>query len=708
MRRVLILLLWLLAAPALAQQGPASLVADRIEFDEGRLVAAGNVEIFSDGRVLRAARVTYLRAEDRLVVEGPLTLLQGPDQILVADFASLSADLRNSVLQGARLVLDEKLQIAATEVATGAEGRYTQLYQTVASSCEVCAARPVPLWQIRARRIVHDREARQLYFEDARFEVAGVPIAWFPRLRLPDPTLDRSTGFLAPRFSSDDLLGTGVLVPYFIALGASRDLTLTPFVTNGGTRSLGYRYRQALDSGAFEIDGALSRDRVRPGELRGYLFADGSFALPREYRLDVEIELTSDDDYLLNYGVDERDRLDSRLAVSRIDREDRFVSEIIVFDTLRAGERNRFQPTPVVTVERQRRVPRPVLGGELVWTLQAHARRRAAEEIPPGLPDDVARDVLRTSAAVQWRRTRITDGGLVWTGLAGLDVDAYNVRQDPTFPDAPFARAVPYTGLEVRMPLARAGAGAVRHVLEPVAQLVFAPASRRPTPNEDSQTPEFDEGNLFSISRFAGRDQRELGNRLNVGLAYNRHDPSGWTMGGTVGRVWRTDDIGQFRPGTGLAGTASDWLIAGHATLDERFELMQRSLVSDGFEISRSETILRWNRPSDSLQTRYTWLEADAGAGRPLDTSEWALDAARELGRDWTGRVNWRYDFVTDDASSAGLGLTYRSDCVTMDLNVERRFTSTTTLQSSTRFGLGVELAGFGADDRPRRRRCGI
>ena len=70
--------------------------------------------------------------------------------------------------------------------------------------------------------------------------------------------------------------------------------------------------------------------------------------------------------------------------------------------------------------------------------------------------------------------------------------------------------------------------------------------------------------------------------------------------------------------------------------------------------------------------------------------------------------MNWRYDFVTDDASSAGLGLTYRSDCVTMDLNVERRFTSTTTLQSSTRFGLGVELAGFGADDRPRRRRCGI
>ena len=136
---------------------------------------------------------------------------------------------------------------------------------------------------------------------------------------------------------------------------------------------------------------------------------------------------------------------------------------------------------------------------------------------------------------------------------------------------------------------------------------------------------------------------------------------------------------------------------------------MQRSLLSDGLEFSRSETILRWNGERHALETRYTWLEADAGAGRPTATSEWAVDASRDLGRDWTGRVNWRYDFITNDASSAGLGLTYLSDCLTVDFDVERRFTSTTTLQSSTSFGLGIELAGFGADDRrDRKRRCGI
>ncbi|SFJ54485.1 LPS-assembly protein LptD [Jannaschia pohangensis] len=710
LRVVLTLLLLLLpTVTALAQGAPATLVADRIDFDEGILTASGNVEIYSDGRVLRASRITYLRAEDRLIVEGPLTLLDGPDAILIADFAALSADLRDSVLQGARLVLNERLQIAATEIATGAEGRYTQLYQTVASSCEICAEGGTPLWQIRARRVVHDKDEQQLYFENATFEVAGIPVAWFPSLRLPDPTLERSRGFLSPRFSSDDLLGTGITVPYFIPLGPSRDLTLAPFLTNEEARSLGFRYRQAFDNGSVLVDGAVSKDKVRPGETRGYVFAEGVFFLPRDYRLEFGIEAVSDETYLLNYDITEKDLLESRFAITRVDRDDRFLAEVLFFNTLRTGEENRFLPTPVFTVERQRRVPRAFFGGQAIWTLQAHARQRRADVVPPGFPASSARDVLRASAAFDWRRTQITDGGLVMTGMAGLHFDAYNVNQDATFTDRTFARAVPYAGLELRMPLARSEVGGVRHVIEPVAQVILSPSNRALTPAEDSLTPEFDEGNLFSPQRFAGRDTRELGNRLNIGVSYTRYDPSGWTLGATIGRVWRDEDLGQFRVGTGLGGTASDWLFAASASYEDRLEIMQRSLFSDGFEFSSSETILRWNGDRHALETRYTWLESDAGAGRPRDTSEWEVDASYDLGGDWTGRANWRYDFVTNDASRAGLGLTYRSDCVTVDFDVERRFTSTASLQPTTKFGLGVELAGFGADDRrDRQRRCGL
>ena len=718
MLRALLLCAALAAAPALPARAqdaaaaavPATLVADRIDFDRGRLSASGNVEVFVDGRTLRATRITYMRDEDRLLVEGPLTLTDEEGSILLADAAELSPDLRGSVLAGARLVLDQRLQIAAAQVATGAEGRYTELRQTVASSCEVCAAEPVPLWRIRARRIVHDGEARQLYFEDAWFDVAGIPVAWIPRMRIPDPTVERATGILRPRLRADGLLGAGIAVPYFITLGPSRDLTLTPFLTTKEARSLGFRYRQAFEAGAIAVEGAASRDATRPGRTRGYLFAEGTFALPRDYTLRFDVEAASDDAYLRDYDITDTDRLESRLAITKVDRSDRFLASITAYDTLREGERNRYLPSPVTYVEREHRVGRKVLGGDVVWFLQAHARARRADAVPPGLglPASAARDVERASAAAEWRRSDVLGAGVLGTAAATLDLDAYNVREDPTFGDGAFVRAVPTLTLEARRPMVRAGEGGVRHVLEPTLQLVLAPSDRTRTPDEDSLTPEFDEGNLFSPQRFAGRDRREMGHRVNLGVGYTRIDPAGWQAGVTVGRVLRADDLDQFRPGTGLDGTASDWLVSVGAEW-QGVQALQRTLVGDDLTLNRSETILRWTGPAHALETRFTYLRADALADRPISTSEWSLAASRDLGGDWTGRVKWRYDFVTDDARDAGLGLTYRSECVTVDVDVERRFTSSSTLRPVTRFGLGVELVGIGGNEgRDRKRRCGI
>jgi LPS-assembly protein len=702
-----------LGGPVPAQEAPASevvpatLVADAIDFDDERLVASGGVEVFADGRVLRTERLTYLRDEDRLLVEGPLVLLEGADRIVVADFASLGAELRASVLLGARIVLNRKLQVAAEEIATGPEGRFTRMSDTVASSCEVCAAYPVPLWQIRAERVLHDREAQQLYFRNARFEVLGLPVFWSPYLRLPGPGLERSTGVLAPLFRSDDLLGSGVVVPVFIALGPSRDLTLTPFVSTTETRQLGFRYRQAFNSGAIEVTGAVAKDEVRPGETRGFLFAQGGFRLPRDYRLAFDIEYASDDDYLSDYDITNKKRLDSRIALSRVERSNRFLAEATLIRSQRASEDNDLIPTRIFTIERQGVTRPPLLGGQMTWTLQGHGRERTASVPPPGAPPESARDVLRASASADWQRSVVSETGLVTTAMAGLHLDAYDIRQDPRFPDD-VLRAVPYAGLQLRLPLLREAEAGVRHVLEPSVQLLLAPDSRDAPPDEDSQTPEFDGGNLFSPQRFAGRDRRELGDRLTFGLSYDRVADEGWQVGGTVGRIFRAEDVAQFSPGTGLDGEASDWLLEGSARFEDRFSVLHRSLLDDSLELNRSETILEWRGAGRrALETRHTWLERDRLAGRPRDTAEWGLDARFGIGRDWTGRTTWRYDLVTDDPSNAGVGLSYLGNCVRVDFDVERRFTTSTP---TTTFGLGVKLIGVGADDldETRRGRCGI
>ena len=315
---------------------------------------------------------------------------------------------------------------------------------------------------------------------------------------------------------------------------------------------------------------------------------------------------------------------------------------------------------------------------------------------------------MRASASAGWRADRVLSWGAVVAAFAEGHLDAYAISQDPAFPEDREIRFVPYVGVEARLPLIRA-AGAATQVLEPVAQLVLAPGRRGAVPNEDSLTPELDEGNLLSTGRFAGRDRRESGDRVNVGLSYARLAPAaGLAVDAFAGRVLRAADLDQFSTGTGLDGDRSDWLVSVAARRGERLEVLGRSLFDDDLEVSRFDSILRWRGDRHALESRYTFLEADAEAGRGRTTSELFVDAGYDLTRDWTGRAKWRYDFEADDPSRAGVGLTYRSDCVTVALDVERRFTATDTLEPTTRFGLAVELAGFGTDDGPRRRRrCG-
>jgi LPS-assembly protein len=212
-----VLLIWLcLSVSVLAQDAeePAVLVADDISITRERvLVARGNVEAYQGETRMSASEIRYDQSTGQLSITGPITIEDGDNIVILADQAEMSQDLRNGLLSGARIVLNEQLQLAAVEMAR-VGGRYSQLYKTAVTSCQICEDDPrPPLWQIRARRVIHDSEERQIYFDQAQLRIRSIPVFYFPRLRLPDPTLKRATGFLIPTFVSTSQLGVGVRVP---------------------------------------------------------------------------------------------------------------------------------------------------------------------------------------------------------------------------------------------------------------------------------------------------------------------------------------------------------------------------------------------------------------------------------------------------------------------------------------------------------------
>jgi LPS-assembly protein len=688
--------------PAAAEEAPAAtLIADRVEIRaDAVLVAEGNVEVFYRGARLRAARISYDRRSDRITVEGPIVLTQGEGVAVFADFAELSADLRNGLLVSARLVLERELQLAAAEIFR-AGGRYTELSTVVASSCQVCAARLTPLWEIRARRVVHDAEARQIWFEGAQFRLGGLPVAYIPRLRIPDPGNRRAAGLLFPTFRTTSELGAGVKLPYFLPVGRSADLTLTPYLSPA-TRTLGLRWRQAFRRGAVELEGAVTRDDLRPDETRGYLFGQGAFLLPAGYRLRFQLREVSDPAYLLDYGHSAADRLESHVILDRTRRDLSFEASAWAFRSLRPGEDSATQPGLVTELAFTRRFAPQGIGGIATLSFGALTVYRTAAA------DGTGRDVARASARAAWTRTELFGPGL----LAAIDLaataESYAVTQDSAFPGG-VARLYPEAGVTLRWPLMRRGAGGARQLLEPFAMLAWAPEDPEAIPNEDSRLVEFDEGNLLSLTRFPGRDARERGTRLALGLGWSRHDPAGWTAGLTLGRILRDTDRGDFGPGTGLDGARSDWLLAARLDLPPGFGLAGRALIGDDLGVTRADIGLSLASGRLDLATGLTLLDAAPDEDRPEPIAEWTLDADWRINRNWVVRSGWRYDFEVDRATRAGLGLGFVNECLTVDLSLSRRFTSSTSLRATTDFGLGVALTGFGTggEGGAPRRRCG-
>ncbi len=710
---LLALLLLLLAAPALAQtpqidsDQPYLLSADEVTYDtKGSVVQAiGNVELAQGERVLLADRVAYNDETGVVTAQGNITLLEPDGTVVFAEYVELDKELTDGFVTSIRLLMADNARMAANGARRYPDER-TVMSKAVYSPCNLCpedGANAVPLWQLKAVKVTHDKVNQHVRYQDAVLEVMGIPVAYTPFFQHADPSVERKSGFLAPTFGSNSDLGATLTLPYYWAIDTDRDLTFSPtFTSREGVVAAG-EYRALTDRGQYQINASgtyvdkrdNNNERLDDKEFRGHIDAYGRFDLDRHWRWGFDVQRATDDTYLQRYEISDADTLTSDIFIEGIRGRDYAAASAYAFQGLELTDVQGTIPVVAPLLDYSWTSDRALLGGRFGVDANAVSLYRSE-----------GADTRRLSVIGRWSRPFQNDWGQLFTFTGQVRGDAYWVNEnfrptnqaDPTDNDAG-GRVHPLAALDWRWPFVRRD-GQVSQVVEPIVQLIAAPyvGNSDEFPNEDSQSLEFDDTNLFRLNRFPGNDRIESGPRMNTGLRWTAMAPNGGYVSAIAGQTFRLKDDDTFARDTGLDERRSDYVTSVTVAPWPFVELTNRT------RLDRKNLALRRNEIYGAIGTQKlrlsgTYVQLD----RELTADQ--LEAREELYLALRGRLtrfirfgaDGRRDLTADGGMIRyGLSLTYEDECILFGVVVDRNFTRDRDVEPSTSVKFRVVLQTLG------------
>lgn len=694
---------------------PVFFRADKITYDKvlNRVIAEGNVEITKKDDFISANRLIYSYETEHIVADGDVFVRRPGEKQYSASYVDLTRDLSDGFVRQIRIRLEEETRIAAYEAYLCDKHKKVFTYG-VYSPCKICRETPwkPPLWQIKARRFIHDEKEGTITYHHAYFEFWGVPLLYTPYFRHPDAKQERSSGFLKPDFKTSTDTGTTFWIPYYFALGRDKELTLTPILSTSERYLLRKQYKQVFKYGEVSLDssgGYINDDKIQlvpklnPDDMKnkwgGHLFWKTDWHLTDVWRLKGELECVGQKTYLKRYNISDKDVLKSIAQIEGFWERDYLTQSAYGYQGLRTVDNHSVMPR--LLPEFGYYMDRDLWCGSLRNTV--YFRHFSRNE---GLVHRLA------SVDGEWSRTEILPLGAKVTLRPGYRADFFDIELS-RMPD----NKALYTGRKTRAygdvaviasyPFLAASESS-SFVIEPKIGYLGSPVGLNSDdiPNEDSQNFEFTETKFFTPNLFSGRSRISGGSRIDYGLWFDGAVNQRNLISGMVGQIYQFREDNDFPKGSGLDKRFSD--VVGRLTFDPTsfYTLAYRFRADPDSQIlKRSETNVTFGptwlkfgvdhillRDSDYEKTfhqqqqlkervtlnLYDYWKANASALHDIgQTTE------RRKGRKSQNLLNFSW------------GISYEDECFLANIQMTRHFTPNQNLPPRNEFLFTIGLKAF-------------
>tara|TARA_Y100000590_G_scaffold26352_1_gene29708 strand:+ start:2574 stop:4751 length:2178 start_codon:yes stop_codon:yes gene_type:complete len=215
----------------LAYSRDSIIYADYISTDTNEnIIIKGNVRIVNGDELLKTEKLYIDETKDKIIVEEKFIFMDETENFYYGSSGIFSKNFNEGEIQDFSFVGSESLRMVGTKAIK--KGNVDIINKGVVTPCRTLKIFGCPLWQIKASKMVHDKNDYMIYQKHSRLEILQLPVFYTPYSISPSPLRkERKSGFLYPTFVPyNSELGGNVKTPYYVNVSHDKELLITPVI----------------------------------------------------------------------------------------------------------------------------------------------------------------------------------------------------------------------------------------------------------------------------------------------------------------------------------------------------------------------------------------------------------------------------------------------------------------------------------------------
>ena len=727
--------------------------------NDGVLIASGQVIGKYQERTLRAEKVVYTLATGVVIASGNVVLIDPNGSTQYASKLELSNELETGTATDftARQVGNG---LTSAAFATRTENGEIELYNAYYTACKLCKEKgktKKPSWRIKARKVRQDKKTRTFRYNSALLEIGGLPLFWTPYLAHPDPSAERSSGFLTPFVGVTSSKGFNIRTPYYWALNEYTEATLTPNLYQNVNPMMKYQFIRKFNTGALSVDGSLTYssffdrdgnefnpdDFQNPSQaplgkkLRSHTFIKGLFSPSKTWSYGFGLELSSDDDYLNRYNLEEASerfgvynpvgrRNTSQAFIVGQQEDFRFSASTVGYQDLRSNFIENVG-TGLITVsepdDRELPILAPKIEVEKYWTDPIFKGRIKGYGDLTALTRDIGNNYLRGTAGIDYSKNTVTPVGLELKTFLNSRYDFYKIKpEDKTnanYDSIEFQRNLGQVGFDARYPFIKRGKN-INLIVEPRVQLTNSFGSSKlskfqayqdssmitsinPTEinylstQQDGQDIDLTASLLWQSNKSTGFDFWESGLRADIGASLIA-DAGNSSAQLFIGRSYAENSENDFSEGSGLSNKKSDIVSNLELDINKNLSIVTRVRYDDNEnKLRRLDSSLNYRSKYINTNLRYYRLNSSINSnfnnGAP--NQEVNGDINIKISKNWSLGYSAARDIDLKIMRNQRFSVKFNDDCTLVEVFYAKNNFNSASFTNVTRntSGLGIRIS---------------